>query len=570
MLRPLLLAIAFVALLPFTLLRAGFAALRRRRIVLEVVLEGRHLLRPMPTSPFSRRQSGISRRSLAWALREAGRDPAVQTIWLRIGHLTGGYGELNALREAVRRVRASGRRVVASLGHADTRSLYVASAADEILVSPHVTVDAAGMSLELTFFGEALGKIGVGLDVITAGAYKSAMESFTRDAPSEASAEAVDALLTSLYDTVVSALASRPGPGGAPRDPAAVRAALESGPMLAPDALKCGLVDALTEEEGVPVALDCHPKGKSARVRVESYSGPSRPWPKFRFRRPRLAVVEIHGNITDGRLDDAEPTAGANAAAVCQALERAQKDRRVRGVLLHVDSRGGSATASERMWRGVRALAASKPVIACMGDYAASGGYYVASAAHGIVAAPGTLTGSIGVIAAKPVAAGLFERLGIHHTRFERGENSSLFSLARRFTDSQRVRVEQSVRHFYTLFLGRVAEGRGKTPADIAPVAEGRVWTGVQARERGLIDRLGDEQAAIEWLSEKTGVDATPGLLVIGPRVPFARRMMPKLFGAQLARLQDADGPVGEALALLQLADNAEGVIAYSPLRLRR
>jgi hypothetical protein len=232
MLRLVFAALLWLLLLVPVAARFALFALRRRPKVIEVVLEGHHPLRPEPRSPFGlsrSRGNALARRPLATALREVGRDPSVEAVWVRIGHLTGGFGELHALREALRRVRAAGKRVVASLSHADTRALYVASAADEIIVSPHLPVDARGLALELTFFGEGLEKAGLGLDVVTAGAFKSAMEPFTRRGPSEASAEALDGLLTGLYDEVVTALATRPG---APRDEAEVRRALDAGPHL--------------------------------------------------------------------------------------------------------------------------------------------------------------------------------------------------------------------------------------------------------------------------------------------------------------------------------------------------
>jgi protease-4 len=571
MLRLLFAAALWVLLLVPVAARFALVALRRRRKVVEIVLEGHHPLRPEPRSmfPFSSARPGLARRPLANALREVGRDPSVDAVWVRLGHLTGGFGELHALREALRRVRAEGKRVVASLAHADTRALYVASAADEIIVSPHLPVDARGLALELTFFGEALEKAGLGLDVVTAGAYKSAMEPFTRRAPSPASAEALDALLTGLYDEVVAALAGRAGRDGSEATRAAVRAALEAGPHLPEAARDAGLVDALMEEEAVPEHLGCHEKGKSMRLRIEDYPGPARPWPRWRWQRPRLALIEVHGTIVDGPVDEGEPNPGANAAAVCEALDRARRSRRIRGVLLHVDSRGGSATASERMWRAVRRLAAEKPVIACMGDYAASGGYYVACGAHGIVAAPGTLTGSIGVIAAKPVAEGLFARLGIAHARFERGAQSTMYSPSRPFTETQRGAVERSIRHFYALFLKRVGEGRARTPESVQPVAEGRVWTGAQALGHGLVDRLGDEQVAIDWLAERTGIDAKKsGLLLLQPRVRWLRRLLPGL-PRRAGALSDALAPLADLAEVAALA-RRDTALAIAPVQLSR
>lgn len=558
MLRLLFHPLLWLASLPLAVLGYAAARLRRRPKIVEIVLEGDHGLRPTRSSPFARRRPPISRRALAVGLRRAGDDPVVTTLWVRIGRLTGGFAQVHALRELLAGAKARGKRVVASLDHPDLRALWLASVADEITLSPHALVDARGLALELSFFGAGLERAGVGLEVIAAGAYKSAMEPFTREAPSPESAEALEGLLESLYGSVVKDLATRSG-----RPPEEVRAALESGPHLAAEAQARGLVDVLLDEEAVPEHLDCHRKGKAVRIRVERYPGPSRPWPRWRLRRARLALVEVHGTIVDGRTEDEPLAPGANATAVCAALERARENKRIKGVLLHVDSRGGSATASERMWRAVRKLAAQKPVVACMGDYAASGGYYVASGARAIFAAPGTLTGSIGVISAKPVLAGLFAKLGISQARFERGPNSTMYSLSRGFTPEQRVVMERMIRHFYDLFLRRVSEGRARTPESLEPVAQGRVWTGQQALAHGLVDHLGDEQAALDWLAGEAGTDPHGPLVVLEPRTPLLRRWVGRL------PMGDAGLPeLREALAIARLTGEGSTLLAWSPWRI--
>ena len=512
----------FVLRLPLTLVLSVAARVRPRRRVLEVVLEGQHPFREKRRSPFSSRRDGLARRPLALALKEAEVDAEVEVVFVRMGHLSGALGELYALRNLLVSTQAAGKRVVVYLHHPDLRTLWVASAAKEVWVSPHAPLDLTGLALELSFFGEGLTRLGLGLDVVTAGAFKSAMEPFTRSEPSPENREALEALLDSLFVKMVDDISTRPG-----LTPTALREALDAGPLLPDEALSRGLVDALYEEEAALEAIGCGPKGRTRRVSAADYSGRRRALPRLGLRRPRLALIEVHGTIRDGKVADDGSENGATANAVCEALEAARKSRRVKGVLLHVDSRGGSATASERMFRAVRKLAEKKPVIACMGDYAASGGYYVACAAHGIVAAPGTLTGSIGVISAKPVIGGLLDRIGVSRHALVRGAHATMSSLSRRYTDEERSRVEAIIAHFYALFLRRVGEGRGRPPEALAPYAQGRVWTGEQALERGLVDRLGDERVALAWLSEKTGLTTDAGFLLFGRKRPLWRRFLP-------------------------------------------
>jgi protease-4 len=513
MLRLLVLAALWLIALPFTFLRWLAAKLSRKPIVLEVCFEGRHPLQPVPFGWLQRhRRVGVSRRTLAVRLREAAADRRVTGLAVRIGGLEGAWGELHHLRSTLARFRAAGKRITAFVAHADTRALWLASVADEIVLPPHVPVESIGLGAEMTFLGEALDRAGVRFDVLTAGAYKSAMEPLTRAEPTPANREAIDAMLDDLYGQILDDVAAGRG-----RDREALRKALEDGPQTPESAVAAGLADRVLEEEKLREHLGTGRKGKSIAVDLESYPGRRRPTPQFRWRRPRLAVVHVHGTIREGREDQPEPV-GATARNVVDACDRARRDRRVAGVLLHVDSRGGSATASERMWRAVRGLAAEKPVVAVMGDAAASGGYYVACAAHAIVAAPGTLTGSIGVIAAKPVVGALLSRFGIHQVRFERGPRAGMYSTSRPFNADERAAFEGTIRRMYDLFLARVAEGRGRTPEWVAPIAEGRVWTGRQALAHGLVDALGDERDAVTLLAERAGVRIPSRLQVIGGR----------------------------------------------------
>ncbi len=520
MLRILLLAVAWLLLLPLTVLLYLLSLIRRPRIALLVDLEGQHPHRSTPVNPLRRQQHGIPRGTLRDRLRRAAEDPRVEVVRARIAHLSGGWAELYELRRALADVRAAGKRVVAFVPFPDTRALWVASAADEVVLSPDIPVHAAGVSAQVQFLGALLGNAGIDFEVVTAGAFKSALEGMSRSGPSDPSREALESLLDDLYGGLTDDVAA--GRGATAE---AIRAAFDSGPHLPEAAVEAGLADALVAEDDLADHLGYGDDGDLRAVHVESYRGRVRPWPRLRFRRPRLAMVEVRGAIRDGRHDDPNPS-GATTRAVCEALDAARRSKRVKGVLLHVDSRGGSATASERMWRAVRRLAEEKPVVAWMGDAAASGGYYVACGAHTIVAAPGTLTGSIGVLSAKPVLRRLFERVGIDVLHLERGPQSSMYSTAKGFSPDEREAMAATISHFYALFLRRVAESRERTTESVHEVAQGRVWSGAQAAERGLVDQVGDEGDALRLLAERAGVKGVPRLRLIGPKRNL-RRMLP-------------------------------------------
>lgn len=547
MLRLLFAAIRFTLALPFTLGRWALARLRPRAIALQVDLDGLHPLFSQPAPLLARLQGRtppLDQYTLEARLRRAQDDARIETIYVRIGELRGGWATLFGLRETLRRVaEPPGRRVVAFVAQPDLRALWLASAADEVWLPPDVPVMSLGLGAELTFFGEALTRAGVEADVLTAGAYKAALEPFTRTEPSPANAEMIEALLSAMRHVVEGEMRRQRGED-------VDLDLLGAGPAQPEVFVEAGLADAIVPEEDVRARIGCPEDGPTRLVGLEDYAGPVRPWPRWPARAARMGLIEIRGVIRDGR------GPGATDQAVVEACAAARRDKGIRGVLLHIDSGGGSATASERMWRAVRALGAEKPVVALLGDTAASGGYYAATAARRIVCPPTTLTGSIGVLAAKPVAAGLLARLGIHQTRFELHPRAKMFSLGRRFTDDERAALAASIDHTYQLFLRRVAEGRGTTVEAIAPLAEGRVWTGHQAESHRLIDVRGGLWSALGELGAAAGVSERR-LRRVGPRRTLLQRLLRQTGAAQATELLD----------ILALARD-QRALAWCPLRL--
>jgi protease-4 len=305
----------------------------------------------------------------------------------------------------------------------------------------------------------------------------------------------MEALLDSLYGQYVDAIAK-----GRRRTPEQVRAIVDAGPYDGPSALKAGLVDELIYQD----QLDTRLKGAS-RLTPGRYVKGAR---GLGFDgRPKIGLVYVVGDIIPGRSQNSPLGGGfAGSDTVAEALKDAREDDSLRAILLRVDSPGGSGTASEVIWREVALARQKKPVVVSMGDVAASGGYYVAMGSDAIVAEPGTITGSIGVFGGKFSVRGLYDKIGISKEILIRGQHADVFSAYRPWDDEERARIRELMESFYKDFVTKVAQGRHKSYEDVDAIAQGRVWTGAEAQHRGLVDRLGGFDVALELAKDKAGI----------------------------------------------------------------
>jgi protease IV len=510
------------------------------------------LTEPLPSRPAHRRLFAPRRGSLAalsTTIDQLAADPRLTGVVFRLEHLAGGWARAQTVRGLIERLRKAGKRPVVHLSSPGLREYYVACAAESIVCDESGPLGLVGIAAEATFFGGALAKAGVRAEAEYRGAYKSFAETFTRDDMSPAHREALDAILDAAAAEVKGAIARGRGV-----DEAGAEAIMTGGPYEAGDAAARRIVDAVRYLDEVPAWLG----EKGERVpSVREWQGAR--WKPFRwrplFRGPRrVRVVSLHGGIVGGEGSEfPRRTLGGDAAA--RVLEGARKDRRVGAVVLHVDSRGGSAAASDRIWRETVRLAREKPVVAYFDDVAASGGYYLACAATKIVAQPGTLTGSIGVVAGKLSLAGLYEKIGLRSIALTRGDAAAMFSVARGFSTEERARLAAEVDAMYRQFVRKVADGRRLSPEAAEAAAQGRVWAGVHARERGLVDELGDVDRAIELAKElaRTARRRPDEKLVVEDVHPAPRRR------ALLGRLLSSEGvevpaPLGELYDLASLS----------------
>ncbi len=535
-------------LLPFVLLARlllwPLRAYRRARAapagaLIEVRLKG--LVREGPPRPtrlwppaFLRRErpSVVHVRALRTLIDGVLADPRAAGIVLAIESLGGGWASLEALRSEVLRVRSAGKRLVAWLPHgADNRELYVASAAQTIVAPRTADIALVGPKVEAHFARAALDKVGIDVELHARKEFKSAGDRVARDARSDADRLQTDAILDAIEGALVSAIAEGRGVT-ADR----VRAWIDEGPTHAAIALGRGVIDLVSHDDDLATTLG------TRIVRAAAYfarRGLGRA--PYRLIRPRaIGIVEVHGAITSAPSPVARAMGQlAVAERIVADLRAAERDPRIAAVVLDIDSPGGTVLASDAIWAAAQRLARKKPIVARMGDVAASGGYWIAVASKTIIARKLTLTGSIGVVAIRPIAARLAERLGISRDVMKRGRFADLDALTRAPTDEERAVFACEIDAHYASFVEHVANGRARTPEQVEEVARGRVWMGEAALGVGLVDRLGglDDALAVVRAAVKGPVDPEPRVVV--GHVPSRRDDAPEATRAIAALLPE-------------------------------
>lgn len=433
--------------------------------------------------------------------------------------LGAGLASVQSLRAALATYRAGGGRVVAYLVSASTRVYYLASVADLIVMPESGVLDLRGVTLEATFLGDALTRLGVRGELEQVGAFKGAAEPFVRSSMSPDVREQLNMVLDSLFEDLVSDIARARG-----LDPARVRELIDGAPHPARRAREAGLVDALLFEDELADYL-----GKKGRPPAIV------PWTIARHRLRRrlrwragtkaVALVSVRGVIQLGetrpRLPVPLPLLGtevAGHASVARALRAAARSPLFGAIVLTVESPGGSAAAADLIWREVERARRRKPVVAFLGNVAASGGYYVAAGATRIVCQPASVTGSIGVVGGKFTVGALATRAGLRREILARGNASTMASPWRPLSAEERDRLRSLMRDVYDRFVDRVAAGRGMAREDVLRAADGRLWTGRQALELRLVDALGDFAAAVQVAKDLMGVPARKEVAVVPVR----------------------------------------------------
>jgi protease-4 len=467
------------------------------------------------------------------ALHRAAKDPRVAGLIARVELPAAAAGPIQELRAAIAAFTAVKPSLAWAETYPGTLSYYLASAFGEVWMQPSGTVGLIGFATNALFLRDALDKAGIEAQFVARGEYKSAANLFTQDRYTDAHREADTRLLESLRAQVWQAIAESRKVGLDTLDGLADQA-----PLLRDIAVDSRLIDRigfrdeayariaeLVGAKGIsPETGDADDDDAPPRLFVSRYAratGPGGSRPSMPGRGPKgtIAVVTVAGPIVSGRGGSRVPFGSSNAGGdtIAAALREAAADDAVSAIVLRVDSPGGSVTASETIWREVKkARQHGKPVVASMGAVAASGGYYVSMGADAIVANPGTITGSIGVVTGKLVARDLKDRLGVGSDAVRTNANADAWSINAPFTPEQHAQVEAEADLFYTDFVKRVADGRHLSVEAVEAVARGRVWTGADALEHGLVDELGGLRTAIRRAKVLAGLDQDDKVRIAG------------------------------------------------------
>jgi len=463
---------------------------------------------------------GVDLRKTIARLDKASKDKRIAGVVLEIGPAALSRGKLNELRKAVGRVRAEGKKVYAHLESAMGAQFLLATACDEIVMPEAGILLVPGVHLEVSYYKGLLAKIGIEADMLHVGESKGAAEPLTRTSMSEPVKKNLTAMVDDLFDQMVTTIATDRN-----LQVDEVRDLVDEGLLTVTKAHAVGLIDRVaysdefrsqlkTEYEADELVYVINYGKKSIDT---DFSGPMGMIKLFQKilgagsgsgngKGPKIAIVYAVGPITSGK-SEGSPFGGQSMGSetIIKALNEAADDKQVKAIVLRINSPGGSALASDLMWRATQKI--EKPIVASMGDLAASGGYYIAMGADRIIAEPGTITGSIGVVGGKLAMGGLYEKIGITSDTISRGQNSSIFSATNKFSKTERKAIGDMMQDIYRLFTSKAAAGRNMPLEKLEALAGGQVYTGRDAKRNGLVDELGTLKDAIRVAKQLAGLD---------------------------------------------------------------
>lgn len=495
-------------------------------------------------------------------LKKARTDSRVSSVVIRPANLTTMYwAKLQEVRDAIVDFRTSGKKVVAFLEYGGDREYFLASACERVFLLPTSPLDLRGLATYDLFLRGTLDKIGAYADFSHIGDYKTAPNQLTETTFTPAHREMRQSLNRDLYDQLVAAIAD-----GRKKSVDDVRRLLDEGPFLPEEAVAAGLVDELAYEDEIDDKVELSARKTVPRLDGARYADVS-PSSVGLGGGSRIALLYAVGAIVSGR-SGIDPLNGpvVGSDSLVEEIRKIRADRSVKAIVLRVDSPGGSSVASDVIWRELRLATegdGARPIVASMSDLAASGGYYIAMAADAIVAQPATLTGSIGIYGGKIVLGGTYEKLGMAIEPLSEGRFADMYSPVRKFDDAERAKLDAQLHAFYTQFVDKVAASRRMSAEDVDAVARGRVWTGKQAKDIGLVDELGGIDRAVALAKERAKIPASEDVeLVVYPR----RKSLYQLLAEEFSLNARIAGPAD----LLREADRRAIGVLSAPWRLFR
>jgi protease IV len=468
--------------------------------------------------------------SLLTQLRKAKVDKRIGALLLDIDFSAIGWGKAGELRDAVADFKTSGKPVYAYMEYGANKEYFIATAADKIYLPPPGELGIIGLQAQAQFYKGSLDKLGVEIESIAIGKYKGANDPLTRKDLSPEQREVLNAILDDYYNRLVNTIAE-----SRKKSPEDVRAIIDNAPYNAIQAHQQNLIDGAKYRDELYNEIKQqlgYKETENLRTTSTGSYKDIKPESLGLNNGERIAVIFASGLITTGKSSEGGFTGSQTMGSdtMVKAIKDAADDDSIKAIVLRVDSGGGSALASDLMWHTLEYAKTKKPVVTSMGDVAASGGYYIAANSNKIVAEPSTVTGSIGVILGRPVVKGFYDWIGVSNEYITRGKNAGILRDTEKWTDEQRAKVEESAKFIYwDNFVPKVAKGRNMTVEQIHEVAQGRVWTGAQAKERGLVDEFGGLNRAIEIAKELAGLPADKDVKRIVFPVP--RPFLETLFG---------------------------------------
>jgi protease-4 len=449
---------------------------------------------------------------LVMQFKKAKLDKRIKAIVLDVDMSGVGWAKAEEIRDAITDFRSSGKPVYAYIEFGLNKEYYIATACDKIVVPPPGDLFINGLAADVMFFRGSLDKLGIYPDIFQIGKYKSIGDMFTQKKMTDAHREYVNSLLDDLFNRYIVAIAQ-----ARHKSSEDVRKLIDDAPYNAAKAKEAGLIDETVYhdelEKEIKASLGYKDSDQFAAVKASEYKDVP-PESLGLNKGEKVAVIYATGDIGSGRSENS-PSGGQSIGSdtLAKALTDAAADKSIKAIVMRVDSPGGSGLASDIIWHAVEAANQKKPVVISMSDVAASGGYYISASASKIVAQPSSITGSIGVVAGKPVMRGLYDWLGISNEYVLRGKEAGMFRETEKFSDDERAKFEDWIKTtYYNDFVPKVAKGRNKDPKDVDAVGQGRVWTGAQAKDRGLVDEFGGLDRAIEVAKQLARIPADKGV----------------------------------------------------------
>ncbi len=502
--------------------------------------------------------------SLMTQLRKAKVDNRVGAVMLDIEFPQVGWGKAGELREAIKDFRTSGKPIYSYMEIGMNKEYYIASAAEKVFLPPGGDLYINGLAAEATFYRGSLDKLGVEPDFLKIGKYKNAPDQFTEKKMSDEQREVINAILDEYIKNITSAIVE-----DRKISPESVKSIIDTAPHHAPEAANLKLIDGASYRDQVYEELKSR-LGYKADDTLSTIDGSS-------YREvseeslglntgEKVAVVYASGTINGGKSSNGT-FGGENVGSdtIVEAVNRAAEDNSVKAIVLRVDSPGGSALASDIMWHALENAKAKKPLVVSMGDVAASGGYYISCNANKIIAEPATITGSIGIFTGKPVLKGTYDWLGIANEYIMRGENAGIFRETDKWTEGERAKMfDQISKFYYGDFVPKVAKGRGKSEEEVNSLGQGRVWTGTQAKQNGLVDEFGGLEKAIEIAKNLAGLPADKDVKRVS--FPAPQSFFERIFGSGSSILTENKEQIAQQALVKSLPEDVRRTLRYAEM----